>query len=201
MKIYKIQVPIYNVVIELWIGGTEQDFVERMKKLGEELIADGTLGCYIAIRDKKTKAKIQKRILWIQENNDLHLVHEVFHATSEIMAYKGIDLIKDTREEYIPATEEAWAYLMEYLYKKCREKLNNQNTKKETYLTSDDRPLEIKNCAYCYAKLSEFQNAEEHVKRCREKILSENKPGNGGIDIVMKPGMNEKLSTDNFKRI
>lgn len=47
-------------------------------------------------------------IIWMPAMNRLTLIHEIMHATHHILSIKGIDLNDET--------EEAYAYLFEYLY-------------------------------------------------------------------------------------
>lgn len=116
IKEYKLQIPIYDCEIDVWIGGTEKDYIQKVKKYGV-VTEDGRIGCYWAIK-KKDSNKVVRRILWVGKKNNYLILHETFHAVVEIMAYKNILLIENTNGEYMDSTEEAWAYFLEWLYKK-----------------------------------------------------------------------------------
>ena len=53
-------------------------------------------------------------IIWLRHKNIADLAHEVFHVVHWIMKYKGIYLSDDS--------EEAYAYLLEYLMEEIMEK-------------------------------------------------------------------------------
>lgn len=115
MKKYKIYIDVYNIILEVWIGGTEKDFCKEIKQLGEDLVEDGATGSYVEIYDKNHKARIIKRIIWSKNKNKYILYHEIFHAIIEILSYINIYLVKDTQERYIGTSQEPYAYLFEFL--------------------------------------------------------------------------------------
>jgi hypothetical protein len=116
IKEYKLDIPIYDCKLDVLIGGSEKDFINKVKKW-TKITEDGRLGCYNTIK-KKNSDKVIKRILWIGRKDKCLILHETFHAVAEIMAYKGIRLVEDTKGNYVNPPEEAWAYLLEYIFKK-----------------------------------------------------------------------------------
>lgn len=127
MKKYKINIDIYKVVLEIWVGGTEKEFCEKISKLEEDIniIEDGCLGMYITIYENKNKNKVKTRIIWIGEKDKYILYHEIFHAVCAIMSYKNIHFVEDMKRNYVVAPEEAYAYLFEFLIKEADKKLKN----------------------------------------------------------------------------
>ena len=127
MKIYKIYCDVYHLTIDLWVGGTEKDLVAEAKKIGQEMMEDGTLGTYFDIK-KKDSQEITKRILWVGKKpktivDRAIFVHEIFHMVCAILSYKKILLEFYKDEKYIQSIEEAYAYLMEFYYRKIMEVL------------------------------------------------------------------------------
>ena len=128
IKKYKIAIPIYDVVLDIWIGGQEKDFIAQINKKFQEdlekMIEDGRSGCYVSFKmNKKNKERITDRVLWIETYNEEIIIHEAFHFVAELMAYKNIHLIETTNYMYHHSSEEAWAYLLEYLFKEIKKKL------------------------------------------------------------------------------
>ena len=125
MKTYKIYCPIYDVTLDFWVGETEKDFIHRVKKLfNETLIADGRSGCFVSFnKNKKVPQRITHRILWIEKPDKFILLHEVFHAVTNILAYKNIHLTLTTEDMYEHSSDEVYAYFLEYLYKETLKKL------------------------------------------------------------------------------
>ena len=126
MKKLKIKIDVYGVTLEVWHGGTEQEFVKAMNKIQKDcMIEDGRNGCYqYFCLDKKSPKRVTRRILWIGEKEkNVTLIHEIFHATCEILAYKNIHLVRHADETYVKDPEEAYAYLTEFLYREISAKL------------------------------------------------------------------------------
>lgn len=126
MKIYKIRIDVYRVVLEMWVGGTEKEFVEKMKKWGEYIIEDGRQGMYIDIKEKENKNRIAKRIIWIEKRDRYILYHELFHAVCAIMSFKNIHFVETTNALYHHSPEEAYAYLFEFLIREADKIIFNE---------------------------------------------------------------------------
>ncbi len=129
MKIYKIPCEIYKAEIEFWIGGTEKEFVAKIKKLGENLIEDGCLGTYVCIYEKNSP-KIKNRILWVEKYpktiaDRAILVHEIIHLVFNLLSYKNIRPVQDENSVYLGTTVEPYAYLVEYFYREIFKRLKS----------------------------------------------------------------------------
>ncbi len=117
MKKHKIYIGVYDTTLTVLIGGSEQDFIGAMKKLGQkELIADGMLGCFLPIIDEKTK-RAKHWVIWMEKKEQGTIVHEAFHFVATLMAYRSAHLIEDAEQMYVGRSQEPWAYLLEYVYK------------------------------------------------------------------------------------
>lgn len=127
MKKYKIKCDVYDFELNLWIGGTEKQFISKIKELGEDLIEDGCKGMYILIKEKES-VRVKQCIIWIEKyprsiEDKAILVHEIMHAVFSILSYKNIRPIQNDVGEFMPTSEEPYAYLMEFLYRKIFELL------------------------------------------------------------------------------
>lgn len=126
MKKIKLKIPIYDVILEVWKGETEQEYVKQINKIQKDcLTEDGRNGSYVYFNlDKKNPKKVTRRILWIGDKEKIPtLLHEIFHAVCEILAYKNIHLVRHSDETYVKDPEEAYAYLLEYLYSEVIKKI------------------------------------------------------------------------------
>ena len=129
MRIIKVPCEVYKADVEFWMDCSEKKFVSEMKKLGENLLEDGCSGMYIQIKEKKS-LRAKRRIVWIEKypktiEQKAILVHELFHLVSSILSYKNIRLVMDDNGEYLGTSEESFAYLIEYYYKKIFELLKS----------------------------------------------------------------------------
>ena len=122
LKKYKIPIELYDTFLEVWVGGTEKAVIDYVNKEENDkdnpYILDGRSGAYFAIKDKTREGRIKRRILWIEYKKPELIVHELFHAVCEIMAYKNIHLTKNMAEKYVKDSEEAYAYFFDFLYRK-----------------------------------------------------------------------------------
>lgn len=122
LKKYIIPIELYFTQLEIWIGGTEKEMVDYVNesegKKDGEWVLDYRSGAYFVIKDPVHKGRIKQRIVWVEKKDPTVLLHELFHAVCEIMAYKNIHLTKYSDETYVKDSEEAYAYLIEFLYKK-----------------------------------------------------------------------------------
>ncbi len=119
LKKHKLKINPYDKILEVWIGGTEKEYITEMKKYtkkSHEWNEDGRLGCYISLKlDKNQPSVVSKRVLWVGKKDIGTIVHESFHATSEIMSYVNAKLVETSTGEYHGWSEEPWAYLQEYI--------------------------------------------------------------------------------------
>ena len=106
-KRFSIIVPIYEVLVELYI--CEYEELPSYIKDGEDTNIHGYLGFTVTARKEGSPSKI---CIWIDNgkwtiSSTATLVHELSHAVDRIAGYKGLALDTETR-----------AYLLSYLTEK-----------------------------------------------------------------------------------
>jgi len=129
---FKIPIKIYEKELFIFNGPTEEELLKYIKAKGysfkekDTTQADVELlftcqGFYFASEHTTNKNKSPLRGIWLRgydKKNLAHvrtLMHESVHA--------AIDLLRYTGHELNEGSEEAYAYLAEYLYFEAKEKL------------------------------------------------------------------------------
>lgn len=111
-----LKVPIYEVIVKVVLVDDMQLYYNSFRENGIDLDDDGTghrdACAVIDLSEYSIGHTFEFIVLKGQENNDGNIVHEVFHLTTAIMNYVGIVLCSES--------EEAWAYLQQYLYNKIK---------------------------------------------------------------------------------
>lgn len=103
-----IMVPIYNIWLQVYIGGTAKDAIEQIGKdyPGGEPTLEDAWGFTYRLKGETDKDGVS--VLWWNGESVNYLVHELFHLTKQIMDRAGVTLTNES--------EEAWAYLFGFLY-------------------------------------------------------------------------------------
>lgn len=122
MRKIKIKIDVYDISLTVLYGGIEKEFIKWAEKNGFGKIDEGGCEGFYGERAEKN-GKVKERLLWVcseKDKNKLrgYIVHEVFHAITAIMSYKNIHLVETEKGAYHHSTDEAYAYLMEFLYNK-----------------------------------------------------------------------------------
>jgi len=131
LKKFSVQCDLYDFVLDVWVWGDEYALREELRKMGEDHAPDGRNGGYFIIKNPTNYNRVSRRIIWIEEFKEDLLIHELLHAVCEIMMYKNIPLTEDETEEvYHVATEEAWCYMLEFLYREAKKQIVASRRKK-----------------------------------------------------------------------
>ncbi|MEK7124074.1 MAG: hypothetical protein AAB877_00090, partial [Patescibacteria group bacterium] len=106
-------------------GGPDQELITKINKTQKDtLFEDGRAGVHFTLHDPKNENIVVKRILWIGEKEGADtLIHELFHAVCEIMAYKNVHLERMKDGSYLTSPEEAYAYLLEFFWREVNKRV------------------------------------------------------------------------------
>jgi hypothetical protein len=124
-KFFVVETPPYPFSIVFSVGQTKAGFNSSMKSMGNYDLSD--------IDDFFSESNAGQTCNNTEDNfvvvmlryNSNHgaIAHEIFHAVSFIMSRAGIRLCSLT-DDRICSTEEAYAYMIEYVTDKFYEKIN-----------------------------------------------------------------------------
>lgn len=126
MKKFKVKIDIFDIYVDFWIGGTEEEFCKAIKKqFKTTFVEDGAKGMYCEFANKKNKNKIKDRIIWVASDKKQKycLIHEISHAVFDILSYHNIRLIVNDLDRYIGTSTEIYAYLTDFLVEEADKRL------------------------------------------------------------------------------
>jgi len=124
-KFFIIETPPYPFSIAVSIGQTKRDFNTSMKSVGNYNLTD--IEDFFTRNDSGQTCNNDGDNLVIvmlkADANQGVIAHEIFHAITFIMATVGIKL-NSLVEDKDGSTEEAYAYMVEYVTNKFYDKIN-----------------------------------------------------------------------------
>jgi hypothetical protein len=111
-----IPLEIFNSQVVVLVGHTQYEVLEWIKKNIEKpehksLALEAMKDVSITHRGRTILLSGGGSIVWIIEQKNSTIVHELFHSTCHILKNRETPLSEDT--------EEVYAYLLEYLTKSC----------------------------------------------------------------------------------
>lgn len=117
-KAFVIDVGIYNCKVYVTIGEHIEKAAKNLKKIGGDAdVAEFMVNNHSFWSDGSVYQTSCKTdcTLYLSNVNDALLVHELFHVTYKILSKIGMELSNDS--------EEAYAYLQEYLFNQVKANL------------------------------------------------------------------------------
>jgi hypothetical protein len=124
-KFFIIETPPYPFSIAVSIGQTKRDFNTSMKSVGNYNLTD--IEDFFTRNDSgQTCSNDGDNLVIVMLKADSShgvIAHELFHAVTFIMATVGIKL-NSLVEDKDGSTEEAYAYMIEYVTNKFYDKIN-----------------------------------------------------------------------------
>lgn len=111
-----IPLEIFNSQVVVLIGHTQNEVLDWIKKNIDKpehksLALEAMTNIPNNVRGRTVLLSGGGSIIWIIEQKNSTIVHELFHSTYHILKNREIPLSEDT--------EEVYAYLLEYLTKSC----------------------------------------------------------------------------------